>query len=319
VIRVAALAAVAACVGPQVADDPAPSGDIVPAGTPIPSIDSDPDAATIAANDGVDGVVPRLTAFAAGAQVHYWDFGPAPAIAAPMFRLVRRMDDGSLVPTDHPPILGTIPGEAGYSPYWSVFDLVVTDLYFGQLITSSTAVEEAARDGLVEPPVAQPIGAHLAVVASDVTIDVGSGAPLPPNAIAFYEHKTVACFDFGPVPLTQQVRVAAAARYVLHRSGEEPLSEPLRHVDIDGDGDVADSNDVFERAPDDPMRSPLSRTIDVAVVSTTASIDTSRNDAIADVKAADQLFTPQPTVTVVGYDMTDDLRNCPLQRAAGGL
>jgi len=78
----AALAVIGAfgCLGPQVSDDPAPSGDIVAAGTAIPSIDSDDeDAATLAANDNIDGIAPLLTAFAAGVPTHAWDFGPAPS------------------------------------------------------------------------------------------------------------------------------------------------------------------------------------------------------------------------------------------------
>ena len=66
IARIALLALVPACLGPQVSDELGPSGDIVPAGTAIPSIDSDPDAALIAANDNVDGTIPRYTAFADG-------------------------------------------------------------------------------------------------------------------------------------------------------------------------------------------------------------------------------------------------------------
>src|SRR5262249_53547179 len=89
-VAVVAIACVnAGCrLGPEVSDDPAPSGDIVPAGTTIPSIDEDEDAEVIEKNDGVDGVVPRLSAFAAGAPTHVWDFGPAPTFAAPLFRVM---------------------------------------------------------------------------------------------------------------------------------------------------------------------------------------------------------------------------------------
>jgi hypothetical protein len=235
--------------------------------------------------------------------------------------LVRELPDGTYQRiTEHPAIIGTIPGEPGYSPLWSVFYLVVTDAYDGQLVTASTAIEEAVRTGLVAKPALQPIALNCPVVASDIRIDVGTGTPIAPPAVAFYEHKTVAVICFGSTPVPDHVDVPIAPHYVLRRAGGEPLSEPLRNVDIDGDGDTLDTNDIFERAPNDPMRSPLVQTIGVAVAPSTASIDTSGNDAIADLKSALQLFDPDPVAgTVVGYETTDELRDMPMQRQPGGL
>jgi hypothetical protein len=317
--RLALLAGLTGCLGPQVSDEPAASGDIVPAGTAIPSIDDDEDAAVIAANDGVDGIVPRLTAFADGVQVHYWDFGPAPKVAAPVYILVRAQPDGTYARVaEHPPIIGTIPGEPGYSPYWSQFALIVTAAYAGELLTSSTAIEEAVRAGLIEKPLLQPVALDCPVVASDIRLDVGTGTPLAPAAQWFYEHKTVSLYCFGQTPLPDQVDMPIGAHYVLRRAGGEPLSEPVRGVDIDGDGDTLDSNDIFDSAA--LTRTPLVRTITVAVAPGTASIDTSGNDATADLKAAAQLFDPDPVAgTVVGFEATDELHDMPLQRSAGGL
>ena len=140
------------------------------------------------------------------------------------------------------------------------------------------------RDGLVEAPVAQPFGDRTCpIVASDVRLDVGSGrADRADRDRVYYEHKTVSYFDFGAMPVAKQVDVdRIAARYVLRRDGEEPLSEPIRGVDIDGDGDIVDTNDIFDSAPADPMRSPLARTIiGRRGRAATASIDTSGDDTI---------------------------------------
>src|SRR5262249_51517321 len=152
------------------------------------------------------------------------------------------------------------------------------DAYDGQLITSTTAIEEAVRDGLVEAPVAQQHAINCPVVASDVRLDVGIATPLPPNDLLLYEHHTLSAFDFGSMTIAKDVDVPVASRYVLRRDGQEPLSEPIRNIDIDGDGDIDDTNDVFERAATDAMRSPLCRTVDVAVVTSTGSIDTTRDD-----------------------------------------
>ena len=316
-----ALALCAGCLGPQVSDDPAPSGDIVPAGTQVPSIDEDDeDAGLIAMHDGVDGVVPRLTAFAAGMPTHAWNFGPAPAIAAPMYWVMQRQADGSLTRImEHPAIVHTIPGEPGYSPYWTIFELVVTDAYHGELITSSTAIEEAVRTGLVEAPTLRHAAVNWPLVASDVRLEVGTVPPLPPSGVVYYEHHTVPYFGFGLMPVTEEVQVIPDPHYVLRRDGQEPLSEPIRGIDIDGDGDIVDSNDIYVHAAGDPARSPLCRRVDVAVVSTTVSIDTTNDDASAAIKSATQLFAPGPVPgTVVAFDETDELSNCPQQKTVNG-
>jgi hypothetical protein len=296
------------CLGPQVGDELAPSGDIVPAGTTIPPIDGN-DAITIAMNDNVDGVVPRLTAFAGGVQIHTWDFGPAPSFAAPVYMLVRDPGDGTRQVIDHPPIIGTIPGEAGYSPFWSVFEVEVTSAYAGELLTSSTSLEEAERDGLIEAPKPFGMAVNYPIVAADVRLDNGSATQLAPAHSFYYERHTVAYFDFGALAITSSVEIASSPRYVLRREGEEPLSEPMRGVDMDGDGDTLDSNDILEAAG-----SPLCQRVDVVVARATASIDTSRDDAIADLTSAPQLFAPGPVAgTVIAVSPTTELRDCPRQ------
>jgi hypothetical protein len=296
------------CLGPQVSDELAASGDIVPAGTTIPPIDGD-DAATIALHDNVDGVVPRLTAFAGGAQIHTWDFGPAPSFAAPVYMLMREDTSGTPVRIDHPPIIGTIPGEAGYSPFWSVFEVDVTAAYAGEQLTSSTCLEEAERDGLITAPKPLGMAVNYPIVAADVRLDTGSVTPLPPAQAFYYEHHTVAYFDFGELAISHSVEVAASPRYVLRREGEEPLSEPIRGVDIDGDGDVVDSNDILPAAG-----TPLCQRVDVVIAPTMASIDTSHDDAVADLTSEPQLFAPGPVAGIVlAFSATTELRDCPRQ------
>ena len=307
-MKLLALILLAGCLGPQVSDDLAASGDIVPAGTAIPPIDGD-DADTIALHDNVDGIVPRLTAFAGGTQIHVWDFGPAPSYAAPVFVLMREDSSGTPVRIDHPPIIGTIPGEAGYSPFWSVFEVKVTSAYAGELLTSSTCLEEAERDGLIDAPKPLGMAINAPIVAADVRLDTGSGTAMPTTKVFYYEHHTVAYFDFGELAITSSVEVAASPRYVLRRDGEEPLSEPIRGVDMDGDGDVVDSNDILPAAG-----TPLCQRVDVVIAPTIASIDTSRDDAVADLTSEPQLFDPGPVAgTVLAFSATTELRDCPRQ------
>jgi hypothetical protein len=320
--RAAAVALIlCGCLGPRVSDEPGGGDGILPAGSSVPSADDDAALdARLAAHDGVAGVVTRLSAFAGGAPAHVWSFGPAPAFAMPVFVLVRETAPDTYVLVDHPPIADAVPGAATYSPFASLFYVEVTDAYQGQLLTSTYAVQEAVTDGLVNAPFVAMHGVHWPIVASDARLDVGGAAPLAPATRMFYDGEQVRYFDFGDLALTDAATPAVLPRYVLHRDGEEPLSEPIRHVDMDGDGDTNDSNDVHALTPADAGYSPSRRTIDVAVPIGTASIDTSQDERVAAITNATQLFDPGPvTGTVIAFDTTTEILDLPQQRTAGGL
>lgn len=320
-IRAAICALVCAgCLGPRVSDELGGSDGILPAGSIVPDADAALDA-RIAKNDQVSGTVPRLSAFAGGAPAHVWDLGAAPDFASPVFVLVRATSPGQYTRVDHPPILDAVPGAPTYSPFASLFYVEVTDAYQGQLLTSAYAVQEAVGDGLVGSPFVSMHGAHMPVVASDVRLDAGGGAaPLAPAGRAYYKGEQVAYFDLGDLALADGVHVAELPRYVLHRDGSEPLSEPVRHVDLDGDGDTLDSNDVYALRPADAGYSPRRRTVDVAIPTTTSSIDTTQDETMAAIDDATQLFDPMPIAgTVLAFDSTDEVRDLPQQRTPGGL
>jgi hypothetical protein len=306
--------ALAGCIGPQVSDRSVTA--ILPAGVAVPEITSNAVlAAQIASNDGIDGVLPLVSAFANGQPVHVWDFGIAPRFAAPLLMLMRRDQTQTLTPVAHPRIADALPGDRGYSPFWALFVVEVTDRYAGEQLTSLEAVDEAIDRGLALPPVATENGVNFPVIAGDARIAVGGDQqPIGPNGEIYVRGLRVRHYDLGPVPLTDKVRVPEAVRYVLHRSGEEPLSEPSRGVDMTGDGDTLDTNDVYTTT------SPLARTVRVTIAADTLSIDSSRNEAIADLRTATQLFDPMPVdATVIAYESTEDLHDVVVQRQAGGL
>jgi hypothetical protein len=309
------------CLDPLVSDTPIPGDTLLPPGTVLPSIDDDPAlAAELDEHDGVDGLIPRVSAFADGVQVHVWEVGPAPAFVAPVYRLVRRTTEG-LTGVPHNTLVDTLPGDPGYSPYWAVFDVVVTDRYRGEVIPSVAAIDEAVVRGLVEQPVPGGFAVDCPAVASGVLLEVGGGQPpMPPPRRFNVKGHSVAYFDFGVMAVEDAVRVGEVRHYVLRREGGEPLSEPVRNIDLTGDGDVRDSNDVYDRAADEATPAPRCRTVTVAVPTATASIDTSRDEAIADLTRADQLFAPGPVAgTVLAFTVTEEITHCVVQRAEGGL
>jgi len=304
----------AACLGPQVSDRSVTA--ILPAGADVPEITSDATlAAQIASHDNIDGVLPLVGAFADGQLIHVWDFGVAPRFAAPLLMLMRRDENQMLTPIPHPTIADAIPGDRGYSPFWAMFVVEVTDRYADEQLTSLEAVDEAIDRGLVLPPVATDSGVNCPVTVGDARIAVGGGQePVGPNGTFYFRGLRAHYYDFGPIPLVNKARVPEAARYILHRAGEDPLSEPSRGVDMTGDGDTLDTNDVYTTT------SPLARTVRVTVAAETLSIDSSRNEAIADLRTATQLFNPMPVdATVRAFESTADLHDVVVQRRAGGL
>jgi hypothetical protein len=303
----------AGCIGPQVEDEPGPGNAVLPAGSELPDVEDDPALEErIEENDGVDGVIPIVNAFADGASRSYWDFGPAPAFSAPVFVLFRREGD-MLVRLPHPPLVEVAPGDPGYSPYWAVFPVVVTDAYRSEVIPSVAAIDEAVRRGLVEPPfynVGEAV--NCPVVAADVVLErTGGMSPVGPPSVFHYRGVRIHYYDVGHMPIDEDTEIPEVHRYVLRREGQEPLSERIRNVDMTGDGDTLDTNDVLDLAADDPLPSPACLRVDVVVPANTSSIDTSMNQSVADIKRATQLFAPGPVAgTVVAFQETDELRNC---------
>jgi hypothetical protein len=304
-----------ACLGPQVSDEVGGGELILPAGSTVPRIEDDPAlAAQIDDHDGVGATIPRYTAFAAGEVTHYWDLGPAPDFVAPVYVLHRRSGD-TLEQLAHPPIFDAIPGDAGYSPYWLMYAVEVADSYAGEIIPSVAALNQAHDTGLVVDQRSMEGNINCPVILDSVTVDDGGDASSAPRRGTFYYRGRAGTYlDFGVTELAaDRVTVPATPLYVLRREGGEPLSEPARGVDMTGDGDLRDTNNVFALPRSDAAWSPLCREIGVTVLASTQSIDSSRDEAVADVRAAVQLFGSggAPTSLVVALAPETRRFNCP--------
>ncbi|MEZ4363591.1 MAG: hypothetical protein R3B48_25670 [Kofleriaceae bacterium] len=304
----ALLFAAGGCVGPLVSDDPRGLG-VLPAGTAVPSLEQFPlIAAAIADADGVGPVVPIISAFRSGAPARYWDAGPAAPFAAAMFRLVDAQ--GNALP--HPPIIDVIPGDEFYSPFFRLYDATVTSAYAQEVIPSTDALEDAVHRGLLQHPTPGPV-INAPVFGADVQLARAAGAPSAPSGVAYYQGLAVPQELLGEVPSSPFGQPRGARRYVLRRQGEEPLSEPARGVDLTGDGDRTDTNDVLGLAapPGDPAVTPLCQTVTVVVSAAISAIDTSQDETISDVNDATLLFSPDPvTPLVVSFQDTSEVRNC---------
>ena len=322
----AVLATVASCLGPQVDDTVVGSDLLLPAGTDVPTVYEDSGlSARIADADGVSDFIPLIASFAGGQPTTYWDFGPAPAVAAPLFYF---MDPATGQPIAHPALVDVMPGDTGYSPYWAVFFVNVTEAYGGELITSLGALEEAQRLGLVSAPAFSGRFANCPIVASDVEMEMVDGTVVPANGEGFIRGKRVAWFDMvglmggEMLELSEDgVTVPADDLYQLRREGGEPLSEPVRQVDMTGDGDARDSNDILAMNVAPPAQRRV--VVSVVVPADYASIDTSQDQSVAAFTNATDLFDMVDgervarVGNVVAYEVIEESRNVVMMPAGG--
>ncbi len=180
---------VAGCQDPLVSDQAGASVHVLPPGTTVSHVSSAPDLARqIRINDGLNdlaledagGVVALKKGWAAGAQVLYWDLGDASPNGALLYMLVTRTGEGETAvytPTGHPYIADTIPGDPGYSPFWLLQYVVVTDRYRGEVLPSTQAIADAIDLDLVEEPIPAPFYMDGPIVPTGTALDMGMGQP----------------------------------------------------------------------------------------------------------------------------------------------
>ena len=300
-----------ACLDPLVSDAVERPYLILPAETELPELTDDPIArAALDRSDGIDGDLIELrSAFAHGERVWYWDLGPASPEPIPLYMLVVADAEGTFeTPAGkfaalpgHPPLFDAIPGDPGYSPWWTLVLWPVTDAYAGQVVGSFAAMDEAFRQGLVSASITLPVAINCPVVLPEARLETipGDAASVALPNPAFYKGTEVYYFSFGAAGITGS-SVDVAPLYTLRREGGEPLSESWRGVDFTQDGDQLDSNDLFTKVPGDEGYSGMVELFD-AVVTDGEFIDRSGSDAESELDDADQLFNggePDPSRTV---------------------
>jgi len=194
------------CLNPLVEDKPGASAHLLPAGTPVPSAIDNPDLKVqLTLNDGLDdaaftanaGVVQRGTGMSGGASVRFWSFGPATQAPSPIYKFFKMTASG-LSPIAHPPLLDALPGDHGYGPIHGINQVIVTDAYNGELITTMDALADAIDLGLVNEPVPIKMFVDCPVVLPNTKLDVGGAPPLQALPETMYARGyTVTAFEFG--------------------------------------------------------------------------------------------------------------------------
>jgi len=188
----------------------------------------------------------------------------------------------------------------------------ISDSYDGQVLSSFDAIDDALASGLLLEPIETKIVVNCPVVTPTTRLQEVDGSFREPRR-AYYRGMTVNYFDVGPVDLDEATdRVPVGQLFVLRREGQEPIDETLRQVDITGDGDLNDTNNIFHRP--NGVVTHLFDVVEVVVPSTTASIDTNSDETLAEHTSYEDLFDidgrPLQGRVVATYPR-DQICNCP--------
>lgn len=194
---------IAGCrLDPLVEDKPGASAHLLPRGAAVPSVTDNNDLATqIRTNDGIDdtvlaanmGAVPLGTGMSATKTVRYWSFGPATRAPSPMYVFY---DATMKLLPGHPPMVDAVPGDRGYSPLHTLINVVTTDAYDGQLITTPAALADAIDLGLVEKPMPTGQFVDSPIVLPATKLDVGT-VPAVSAEIVYARGFVAGMFRFG--------------------------------------------------------------------------------------------------------------------------
>ncbi len=305
----------AGCLEPLVPDEPGASVHILPPGTSVPHVSADGDLVRqFAANDGLDdslleetgGVVPLRSGWAGGAPVRYWDFGQTPQVTAMLYALVRRTPSGEVEPVPgHPYLLDSIPGDAGYSPYWAVNLVEVTGAYGGERLVSKQALADAVDLGLVLEPEPAGVYVNCPVVPPGTRLEVGGGAEPWPSAEVYARGYRVEVLALGGAdamqPLRFGTRVPSGDVFVVWEGRSlSPRPEP-----------------VFQNGPpasEEQPWTPLVRVVEVRVKEDPGNVAPEVRDE-GDLFVRGQGGQLQATTEIVEYyELTEVWKNLPIQR-----
>jgi hypothetical protein len=249
-------------------------------GTVVPLFENDMAAAKkLDANDGQSAMLtPLHSAFVAGNEVQYWDFGTLAATAPKPMWIFRRRGDGEDAPAQevgHPNLIESIPGDTPYTPIRQLYTVFVTNAYHGERITSLRALEDAVEIRLLEAPVAEGHFVNCPVVLSTQQLQTSNDGDVAEPEQAYYHGRVVNQFCIGGfVEMVGAILLKDGAftpgnAYFPRRINEgQPLDEALLKTKLNDDEDMLDTNTVFDANVGDMNYTSVWKSFDVVVPAT---------------------------------------------------
>lgn len=278
------------------------------------------DSALLAKNvERFTTTVVYLNGYSQGEPVKFWRLdGPNPSFLASMFIIVGA--DGPI----GRPIIDVLPGDTGYTPWWREVEVRTTAKYAGEKIWSRDAIDAGISAGILEMPVEKETVRNNPVILREARIPVDVDQTVEPTW-GWYRNQRVSWVEFTDrIPVELGLRAMPSFPvYVLQRIDDaDPLYEFVTRNDLNRDGDLDDTNNIFGKKPGQEGYSPLWYTDYVRVRSDYPSFDTGEPVGLS---AEDQFLDPAGVIIsslVIPNGITearDLLVNCPIQRVKGGL
>jgi hypothetical protein len=250
---------------------------VLPADTRVPRLEDDAAATKrLDANDGLGMSIPLHSAFVAGSEVQYWDFGQLTSIAVkPMYIFRRSADGASDFSRDigHPDLIDSIPGDTAYTPLRQIYAVYVTDSYRNERMTSIRAIEDAVEIGIALSPSPAKFFVNCDVTLSTVQLLAASDGTTMAPGDAYYRGELVKQFclgglvsNVGAIQLKDDGTFTPGRAYLLRRENEsQPLDEMLLKQDLNDDGDQIDTNVIFDSNVLDDTYTSIWRSFEVVV------------------------------------------------------
>jgi hypothetical protein len=235
-------------------------------------LERSPDAKTkLDLNDGLPlGTVPLRTGYAGGREVQYWDLGQSPTSAEPIWIFMRHLGSAS-ERVNHPPLIDSIPGDTAYSPIRMVFEVYITSKWAEQKFPSLRALEDGVELGLLEEPIAKESFTNCVVTLKDNSVEAPDGKKIMPTE-AYYRGKAVWQFCVGELSgdaglfTSKMLAPVFGNAFLIRRETEAgALDEVALKTDLNGDGDMVDTNTVFDSNVGDMGYTSLWKNLDVVV------------------------------------------------------
>jgi hypothetical protein len=240
------------------------------------------------------------TGYFGGAEVKFWDLGELTATTLrPMYIFRRKGDDATTTSmstsmadlSTHPSLIDGIPGDSSYSPLRQIFVVYVKDSYRGEHITSIRALEDAIEIGIVTAPSASTFFANCVVVPSSARLQTADSGEAAEPEVAYYRGRVVRQFCIGELVskvgaiMLNNDKFTPGNAYVLRRQNEsKALDETLLDIDLNEDGDIFDTNTVFNDDVGSDTYSGIWKAYDVVVPRSVKLGDITQESAIFDRK-----------------------------------
>lgn len=257
-------------------------------------------------------------AYVEGERTWYWDIGPSPAFIAPVF-IIEQLNGEAM----GRPIIDVVPGDPGYTPWWRIVRVRVTESYAGERIWSRAAIDAGVRLGILEAPEPTSTVATCPVVKRQTRIDLGDGTRAAPTDVWFRD-QLVSWYRFSDEVEVSPPDVVMPdfPVYQFQRSNQALiLDELLTGVDMDGDGEFTNTNNVFSAGSGRPRHSPLWQVVRVRTLPGYESFDggepaiQAESDFLSFAGGQGTLIDGD----VISVEPTGTLVGCPLQPERGRL